>query len=263
VGRNGKTVLVQAVADVLGPDLAGPVESEFLLETKLTRPSGGPSSDKLYLRGRRLAWLSETNKNRRINAGKIKLLTGDDFITGRAPYAVRQITFRPTHKIHLLTNHRPKADAQDSAIWRRVLLIPFEMVFVVNPDPSKPNERIADLEMAEKLRSEKSGILAWLVRACLEWQRVGLKPPKSVLAATKEYQDSEDTMKIFCAERCNEGPTLCVRAGLFYQTYKLWAEGNGESPVSSKEFGTCMTERYPSKKDSAGKFYEGIGLCDG
>jgi len=103
-GRNGKTVLLQAVSDVLGPDLAGPIESEMLLESRFTRQSGGPSSDLIHLRGRRLAWLSETNENRRINSGKVKLLSGGDLITGRAPFGKRQITFRPTHKIFLLTN---------------------------------------------------------------------------------------------------------------------------------------------------------------
>ena len=262
-GRNGKTVLVQAVADVMGPDLAGPIEAEMLLESRFTRQSGGPSSDLLHLRGRRLAWLSETNENRRINSGKVKLFTGADLITGRAPYGKRQVTFSPTHKIFLLTNHRPKADAQDMALWRRVLLIPFEMIFVTNPDPTKPNERLADMDLAEKLRTERPGILAWLVAGCLEWQRVGLCPPQSVMAATKQYQDAEDTLKTFRAEQCNEGPTFSVRAGAFYESYKKWAERNGERPVSGKQFGQYMTEVYDSTGDRGGKTYLGVSVCDG
>ncbi|MDA8124033.1 MAG: phage/plasmid primase, P4 family [Deltaproteobacteria bacterium] len=259
-GRNGKTVFLQAVSDVLGPDLAGPIEAEMLLETRFTRQSGGPASDLLHLRGRRLAWLSETNENRRINSGRVKLLSGGDLITGRAPYAPRQTTFRPTHKIFLLTNHKPKADAQDAALWRRVLLIPFDMVFVMNPDPAKPNERLADLDLAEKLRAERPGILAWLVSGCLEWQRIGLNPPESVMAATREYRDTEDTLKIFRAERCNEGPTLQVRAGLLYQAYRTWTEGNGERPVTATKFGRYFGECFDSGKDMGGKFYMGIGL---
>jgi putative DNA primase/helicase len=259
-GRNGKTVFLQAVADVLGPDLAGPIEAEMLLENRFTRLSGGTSSDLLHLRGRRLAWLSETNENRRINSGKAKLFTGGDLITGRAPYAARQITFRPTHKIFLLTNHKPKADAQDTALWRRVLLIPFDMVFVTNPDRAKPAERLADLDLAEKLRSERPGILAWLVSGCLEWQRVGLNPPESVLSATKVYQDGEDMLKIFRDERCSEGPTLEVRAGELYQAYRHWAEANGERPVTATKFGRYFGERFDSCRDSNAKFYLGIEL---
>jgi len=262
-GRNGKTVFLQAVSDVLGPDLAGPIESEMLLESRFTRQSGGPSSDLLHLRGRRLAWLSETNENRRLNSGKVKMLSGGDLITGRAPYGKRQITFRPTHKIFLLTNHRPKADAQDLALWARVLLIPFEMVFVTKPNPAKSNEHLADLNMAEKLRAEGPGILAWLVSGCLEWQRIGLNPPEYVMAATKEYQEAEDTLKKFRAEQCNEGATLQVRAGLFYKAYKAWAEGNGERPVAGNTFGLYFTEIFDWVKDKGGKVYLGVDICDG
>lgn len=260
-GANGKTVFIQTLADVLGGDLAGPIEAEMLLESRFTRLSGGPSSDLLHLRGRRLTWLSETNENRSINSGKVKLFTGGDLITGRAPYGARQITFKPTHKIFLLTNHKPKADAQDSALWRRVLLIPFETVFSLNPDPAK-NEKLADLEMAEKLRAEKSGILGWLVQGCLEWQRQGLNPPDIVKAATKQYREGEDTLKTFINERCIEGPTFSVRAGLLYINYKQWAEQNGERPVTSHKFGRYFGDLFDSIKDRTGKSYLGIGLCE-
>ncbi|HOD29123.1 MAG TPA: phage/plasmid primase, P4 family [Syntrophales bacterium] len=259
-GRNGKTVLLQAMAETLGPDLSGPIESEMLLESRFHRPSGGPSSDLLHLRGRRLAWLSETNENRRLNAGRAKLFTGGDLITGRAPYAARQVTFRPTHKLFLLTNHKPKADAQDFALWQRVLLIPFTQVFLTNPDPSNPNERKADLHLAEKLRNERPGILAWFVRGCLEWQRQGLNPPESVKGATAGYRDSEDIIKTFLAERCIEGPEMRVRAGEFYQAFRAWAEANGERPMTGTKFGRAMKDLFNSEKNMSGKFYMGIGL---
>ena len=130
------------------------------------------------------------------------------------------------------------------ALWARVLLIPFEMVFVTKPNPAKSNERLADLDMAEKLRAEGPGILAWLVNGCLEWQRIGLNPPESVMAATKKYQEAEDTLKTFRAERCNEGPMLKCRAGLLYQTYQHWTEGNGDRPVTATKFGRYFGEIF-------------------
>ena len=260
LGRNGKTVFLQAIGETLGPDLAGPIESEMLLETRFTRQSGGPSSDLLHLRGRRLAWLSETNESRRLNAGKAKLFTGGDLLTGRAPYAARQVTWKPTHKIFLLTNHRPKADAQDFALWQRVLLIPFTQIFLTNPDPSKPNEHKADLNLAEKLRAERPGILAWLVQGCLEWQRQGLNPPDSVKAATAEYKAAEDTIATFRADKCIEGPGLQVRAGELYSAYRAWSEANGEKAMTGTKFGRYFAELFDSAKDVNGKFYLGIGL---
>lgn len=260
-GRNGKTVMLESLAEVLGPDLSGPMESEFLLESRFPKQSGAPSSDKLHLRGRRLAWLSETNENRRLNSGKVKLLTGGDTITGRAPYGKRQISFKPTHKMILLTNHRPKADARDQALWRRVLLIPFKMAFVPRPDPTKANERLADAHLPVKLKAEGPGILAWLVRGCLAWQKEGLNPPESVLAATQEYQDGEDTIKVFIAEKCIEGAGLSVRAAALYSAYKSWQEGNGEKAMTATKFGKRISEAFDSSKDMHGKLYIGLELC--
>lgn len=259
-GRNGKTVLLQAIADTLGSDFAGPLDGELLLESRFRKQSGGPSSDLLYLRGKRLTWLSEINENRRLNSGKVKLLTGGDLITGRAPYAARQITFKPTHKIFLLTNFKPHADAQDEALWRRVLLIPFDMAFVPNPDPEKPNERLADPDLPEKLKAERPGILAWLVQGCLEWQGQGLNPPETVMTATKEYQEAEDTLKTFLVDRCTEGPGRTVRAGVFYKAYQAWAEENGEKPISLYKFGRYMGNAFDFSSDEGGKYYIGIGL---
>ena len=259
-GRNGKTVLLQAVADCLGKDLTGPVEAELLLENKSHRPSGAPQSDLAHLRGRRLAWLSETNENRRINSGKVKVLTGNDFITCRPPYGVRQITFVPTHTLFLLTNHRPKADPRDMALWSRVLLIPFTLAFVDKPDPEKPNERQADPDLSEKLRAERAGILAWLVAGCLEWQRTTLDPPQLVRGATKEYRDAEDTFEMFLQEWCEEGAELQVGAADAYQAYRRWCEESGEIAMSGNQFGRLMAERFESQKPRAVKIYVGVGL---
>src|SRR5215212_10704422 len=57
---------------------------------------------------------------------------------------------RPEFKLVLVTNHRPKVDGDDDAIWRRLRLIPFEQSF----------EGREDRTLAEKLEAELPGILA-------------------------------------------------------------------------------------------------------
>lgn len=76
----------------------------------------------------------------------------------------------------LVTNHKPHANADDYALWKRLILIPFTQAFVDSPRAAHEHQR--DAKLAETLRGEASGILAWLVRGCLEWQRDGLKPPR-------------------------------------------------------------------------------------
>jgi putative DNA primase/helicase len=66
----------------------------------------------------------------------------------------------------------------DEAIRRRFHLIPFSVTIPAD-------ER--DGELTEKLKEEWPGILAWLIKGCLEWQREGLRPPRAVLEATEAY----------------------------------------------------------------------------
>ena len=66
-----------------------------------------------------------------------------------------KLTFRPSHKLLILTNHRPQADASDYALWARLLLIPFKITFV--DEPAAQNERKADTDLSAKLKAEASG----------------------------------------------------------------------------------------------------------
>jgi len=141
------------------------------------------------------------------------------------------------------------------------LLIPFKMAFIPRPDPAKTNERLADAHLPAKLKAEGPGILAWLVRGCLAWQEEGLNPPESVLAATADYQASEDTIKVFISEKCNEGPGLSCRALALYSAYKSWAELSGEKTMTATKFGKCISEAFDSSKDMHGKLYIGLELC--
>ena len=207
-GRNGKGTLLEALAHLLGP-LAGPVKAEMLLEQGRTRSSAAPDSDIMGLRGRRLAWASETDEGRRLNAGRLKWFCGGDILCGCAPFGKREVQFKPTHTLFLLTNHKPKADPCDYALWARIHLIPFILSFV--DEPRQENERKRDPYLAERLHAEASGILAWLVRGCLAWQREGLKPPDMVRAATEEYREGEDDIARFISECCVVGNGLFVK----------------------------------------------------
>ena len=63
--------------------------------------------------------------------------------------------FQPEFKLVLLTNHKPLIYGQDVAIWRRIRLVPFTVEI---------GKEERDPDMAEKLKKELPGILAWAVR---------------------------------------------------------------------------------------------------
>ena len=213
----------------------------------------------MALRGKRLVWSSEIEEGRRLNTGKLKWLTGGDTLTGRAPFGKRQVTFQPMHTLFLLTNHRPQAPANDYALWARLHLIPFTQAFVEHPVKGQ-NEFKADPNLLDKLKSEAPGILAWLVRGCLEWQRQGLNPPEAVKSATANYRKDEDLIGQFISEGCVAMPHARVKAGELLEAYVKWCDEGGLKPLSRNKFANQMLDRFD--RDDSGRFriYMGIGL---
>ena len=255
-GRNGKGTLVEVLNCVLG-DLQGPIQAEMLLSQARSRSSGGPSPDIMALRGRRIAWASETDEGRKMDIGKMKWLVGGDTLVGRNLYSKDEISFTPSHTIFLLTNHKPQISAEEYAAWQRIHLIPFILSFV--DEPQKKNARKRDPFLKDRLLIESSGILAWLVRGFLSWQKDGLNPPNTVKKATQEYQEEEDIIGHFIKERCELDPDQKIQATPLYQSYKKWCEFGGHKPLTGTKFGMRMRNRF--EKDYDGRvYYKGITL---
>jgi len=256
-GRNGKGTLIDVLRSVLG-DVSVIVKSEMLLRQTMTRSSGSPDPDIMQLRGRRLAFCSETEDGRRLNAGKVKWLCGGDVLAGRDPYGKRIVNFRPTHQLFLLTNFKPRANADDYALWKRLHLIPFQVSFV--NDPKLPDERKADPRITDKLTQEAPGILAWLVRGCLEWQRIGLNPPAVVQDATREYQDESDFIGQFLRDRCEMEPRNEETAGELYKAYCQWCENDNSKPVTRHKFSDALQYRFDRDNTGRHTIYKGLRL---
>jgi putative DNA primase/helicase len=257
-GRNGKDTILKAVKVTMGNDLAGEIRSEMLLDQGRLTSSSGPSADTMRLRGLRLAWASETNESRRMDAGKVKLLTGGGDLVGRRPYGRREVSFPQSYTLCLLTNAKPQAPADDYALWRRIFLIPFNTRFV--DDPKEPNEKKIDRYLDDKLASEAEGILTWMVKGCLEWQRDGLRPPAAVTQATDEYQADEDVLQHFIDDACNVHKDEICKAILLYEHYNKWMTDNGIKPESNTMFGRKMGERFHKEPERTGTVYKGIGI---
>jgi putative DNA primase/helicase len=255
-GRNGKTTLLESLAGTLGPDVTMSIPADEVMHTY--RGGDRPQPYIYKLRGKRVVWASETNPDRRLDQETVKKLTGGDRIHVHAKYK-DPIEFTPTHLLLLLTNHKPRAEAADIAVWDRVHLIPFTLRFIDNPQ--KSNERLRDQYLPEKLQEERAGILAWLVRGCLAWQRAGgLNPPERVQMATQQYRSEVDTVGMFVDEYCVVAPDARVGHRKLYKEYTKWCKDLRLYPSGSRDFGAQMETRFKKKRMMAGMTYFGVGL---
>ena len=174
--RNGKTTTIETILRVMG-EYGRSAKPDMLATNYFRGQSNGSSDDVARLAGARFVGISEMEQKLTINASLVKQLTGNDKITARFLHE-NSIEFYPQFKIFINTNHRP--NITDLTLFKsgRVNLIPFERHF-------EENEQDKDLKKFFAEESNLSGILNW----CLEGYRMylseGLKPPASVLKATK------------------------------------------------------------------------------
>jgi hypothetical protein len=200
----------------------------------------------------------ENEEGRRLAESLVKHITGRDRIKARR---MREDfwEFDPTHTVFLGTNHRPEVRGTDPAIWRRLKLIPFDVTI---PEAEQ------DKTLPEKLRSELQGILAWVVRGCIEYQRHGLGEPDQVRDATRGYRSDMDALAAYFEDRCVIHPRAKVPATQLYKAYQEWCVESGESDESQRRFGGRLQERgFISFRYTAGphrdrKGWRGIGLRD-
>lgn len=255
-GRNGKGTFVETILHILG-DYAITIDTSLItLNRNDAHPTGLTDLD-----GARFVASEEVDQGKKLAEALVKKLVGGNRIKARK---MRQdyYEFDPTHKLFLVANHRPEIHGTDEAIWARIKLVPFT-VFIPETD------RILNFGTI-LFEEEGAGILAWLVKGCLAWQRDGLSEPAVVQAATEAYRSDSDPVAAFLAELCNtflDHPTLKTEAredkDRLYQAFADWhrTNGAGGEPLSGRDFGTTMEKKgYALKKSNGRCFRTGLSL---
>lgn len=258
-GANGKSTFAGTLQELLG-DYARSVNPELLLASKNDGGANRASPDLMALRGVRFALCAETEEGRTLSAAMVKRTSSTDKIAAR-PLHAESCEFSPSHKLFLMTNHRPRVRTADDGTWRRIFYVPFSVTI---PEAQQ------DKGLRDKLRAELPGILAWAVRGCLEWQqggggRAGLAAPDCVVNATREYREAEDVLAPFLADACVLEPGATVKKGDLYAAYQRWAERNKEAAEGSRTFHGRIADLPGVREERTGdaRLWRGIRLGSG
>ena len=245
-GANGKSVFLGALQHVLGEYASTAAPGLLIRQPGSEHPTGLAD-----LQGRRLVIVSETGEAGRLNEEQAKALTGGDTITARRMHR-DFYGFRPTHQLVMQTNHRPRVAGTDEGIWRRLRLIPFDRIV--------PAEQ-RDPKLADTLKAEAPGILAWCLEGWRKYQASGLTTPRAVIAASQEYRDASDVVGAFITEECELGLQFTTPSSELYRSYVTWCEEAGERPRSQRELGMRLAERgLEQARIGKGRRWRGIRL---
>jgi putative DNA primase/helicase len=242
-GANGKSVFIKTITSVAA-DYHRPVPMEALMWSRNERHP----TDIAGLRGARIGSAIETGRGRNWDEPKIMLLTGGDKISARL---MRQdfFDFTPQFKLIIAGNHKPGLRSVNEAIRRRLHLVPFTVTI--------PKEE-RDPQLGEKLKSEWPGVLAWMIEGCLEWQRLGLAPPKIVTEATDEYLEAQDMLAQWLNDHCEVDKKARESSSRLYGSWQVWCELQGEKPGHQRAFNDELEQKgFKRSKEERGYVFRG------
>jgi putative DNA primase/helicase len=244
-GGNGKGVFLNTIREVLC-DYAAVAPMETFTDSHFNRHP----TELAMLRGKRMILAHETEQGHKWAEARLKQMTGGDPISARF---MGQDFFEYTPQFTLVFsgNHKPAISSIDDAMRRRTRIIPFTVTI--------PAEE-QDPQLIEKLRSEHSGILAWMLEGLVVYQRDGPGRAEMVANATRTYFDQEDEFGQWLEEACDVGaeyphtPTTTL-----YESYRMFYEGMGLRWLSVKGFSQELERRgFERTRSSSSKGFLGI-----
>lgn len=263
-GGNGKSVLVDLIARIMG-DYASTAKIESL--TGRNRRGGGDATpDLIPLVGARLVRASEPDEGEKLQEGLIKELTGGE------PIMVRALNkdffeIKPHFKLTISGNHKPDIRGLDDGIWRRVLLVPFDIqIPKAERDPT----------LGEKLWQERSGILNWMIDGLLSYLQNGLREPAAVLDATREYREESDPIGMFLDSACivTGDPADSLPSKDLVLAFNFWMDQRGDGQWKDRTVSLRLKEKtrgwrsavtgkgFTDRKSSGIMRYDGIRFSD-
>jgi len=235
-GANGKSTVLKIVAAVFGDyAITLPIQT-FLADER--RSGGDATPDLARLPGTRLAMASEPERGSRLSEAVVKTITGGERVVARRLFE-GQFEFDPSFKLILSANEKPRITGQDEGIWRRVILVPFD-IFITRSERNR--------KLFNTLLAELPGILNWLLDGYRLWRERGLVIPEVLVAATDQYRAESDPVGEFLRVCTNEAEHAQLRAKDLYDVYALWCRHNAINPISSNAFGRRLSDRGVHKE---------------
>jgi P4 family phage/plasmid primase-like protien len=241
-GSNSKSILLGFLRKIMGSDLFQTLSMDDI------RSKDGGSRDGLYqARNARMAILSETSAHAKFDEEILKSISGQDPISVSAKYK-NQITYIPQFKFYIITNNRPHFDPEKGAIWRRIILLPFETAFKDNDSPewdedlAKQGKMMPkDEHFLESLNNNLEGLLKWMIDGAKKYYTSSEKIPKKLIEANQNYKKSCNIYLKWLEqnyEKCDDEGEYVKSDDLIYE----WKKDNPRNRDNDKAISMKISE---------------------
>ncbi len=236
--RNGKSTLLSTFSTLLGDtDESGyvrDIDIQTLAQKKYLNGSA-PSPDVAKLKDTRFVICSEPPEDFIMNEALLKSMTGRDKITARLLYK-NEISFEPTFKIAMATNHRPYIQDDSVLESHRLRVIPFNYHF-------SQDEQDKDLKDKLKTPEVQSAFLFNCLNGYIDYKKHGLNEPKAVIDATARYQTATQILEMFMHDCLTKSSDGRIKLSDFYNSYSDWCEAKNILPQPKRKVASTLRSR--------------------
>jgi putative DNA primase/helicase len=236
-GGNGKGVLKNMLAEVLGPYYTEP---DVSLYTTKKQSSSGANPEEAKLKGCLLAISTEPGAEDKLKVDKIKRMTGGDKIQARFLYQREFTEFTPKAMFVIQMNSLPALSAMDGGVVRRIKIIDFPFKFV--RDPMNNNQKKIDMDLEQKYKADvryrQQFALMLLQRLkALQAHGMNFNEPMEVSEATNKYFDANNSVAQYLKCMIDVQPgneEVMLASGELRREYVDWCKQEGIEPISDK-----------------------------
>ncbi len=248
-GSNGKSTFWNTISKVLGT-YSGTISADAL--TVGCKRNVKP--EMAELKGKRLIIASELEEGMRLNNSIVKQLCSTDDVQAEKKYK-DPFHYTPSHTLVLYTNHLPRVGGNDTGIWRRLIVIPF------NAKISGKN----DIKNYSQYLYENAGqaVLKWILEGAekIIGHQYHLTEPDIVKQAIGKYRQDNDWLGNFIEDECELDESYEQKSGEFYQEYRMYCQRNGEYTRGTADFYSALELAGITRlKKKCGNFVKGIRL---
>jgi P4 family phage/plasmid primase-like protien len=249
--HTGKSEIVRLLSKILGRYYYA---SNNLLHNKKKLSGIEADPELASLIKKRVAVKLETSQFQKLDSALLKKLSGGDHLTARMLHS-NPITFSPTAKIFIVTNHIPEFDLSDPALVDRLRYIEFQNVF------EKSRENVQFVENIYK--NHLHDVFGWMVKGAIRYFKNGrfTIPILCIEKQKKEIYERDDFgLWIDRTVEFDENAEPIFAMEL-YEKYKKDAELTDMKLLGRYKFNAKM-ETYPCQIKSPGgiKTFYGIRL---
>ena len=228
-GSNGKSVCLSVLQNMLGRENVSSVALETFDGTHALVDTIGKLANIC-------TDISELDKTAE---GLLKAYTAGDYLQFNPKFKAT-FSAKPTAKLIFSTNNLPHFSDRSAGIWRRLILIPFDVEV-----PRK--EQIPFHTYMKQLNVELPGILNWAITglASLRNSNQFVKTEKTEAAKT-EYRQEVNPARTFLIQECEyDANFFGQNRQTIFDVYRKYCSNGNTKPLNITNFSREITRIYP------------------